>query len=116
MDTTPDMLPTNLCKPWVCNDSGKQTIAKKMKADLDETIEKLDKGTWKSSPKVPLWNQKCQHPHKQKWKSFNENKACFSEHSTLYTDQYVLPSRKIPIQTWQLFSPLALHSNYFSVS
>ena len=54
MDTTPDMLPTNLCKPCVCNDSGKQTIAKKMKADLDETIENLDKGTWTSSPKVPL--------------------------------------------------------------
>ena len=43
MDTTPDMLPTNLCKPWVCNNSGKQTIAKKMKADLDERIENRDK-------------------------------------------------------------------------
>ena len=52
MDTTPDMLPTNLCKPWVCNNSGKQTIAKKMKADLEERIENLDKGTSRSSPKV----------------------------------------------------------------
>ena len=115
MYTTPDMLPTNLCEPWVCNNSGKQTIAKKMKADLSETIENHDKGTWRLSPKVPLWNQKCQRPHKQKWKSFNENKACFSEHGTQYADPYVLPSRKIPIQTWQLFSPLDLHLNYFSV-
>ena len=52
MDTTPDILPTNLCKPRVCNNSGKQTIAKKMKADLEERIENLDKGTWRSSPKV----------------------------------------------------------------
>ena len=42
MDITPDILPTNLCKRWVFNNSGKQTIAKKMKADLDETIENLD--------------------------------------------------------------------------
>ena len=48
MDTTLDMLPTNLCKHWVCNNSGKQKIAKEMKADLDETIENLDEGTWKS--------------------------------------------------------------------
>ena len=99
MYTTPDMLPTNLCKPWVSKNSGKQTIAKTMKANLSETIENHDKGTWRSSPKVPLWNQKCQRPHKQKWKSFNENKACFSEHGTQYADPYVLPSRKIPIQT-----------------
>ena len=52
MDTTPNILPTNLCKPGVCNNSGKQKIAKKMKADLDERIENLDKGTWRSSPKV----------------------------------------------------------------
>ena len=52
MDTTPDILPTNLCKPRVCNNSGKQTIPKKMKADLDKRIENLDKGTWRSSPKV----------------------------------------------------------------
>ena len=115
MDTTPDMLPTNLCKPWVCNNSGKPTIAQKMKADLDEIIENLDKGTWKSSLKVPLWNQKCQRPHKQKWKSFDENKACFSEHGTPYADQYVLPSCKISIETWQLFSPLTLHLTYFLV-
>ena len=38
----------------LCGIHGKQTIAKKMKADLDETIENLDKGTWKSSAKVPL--------------------------------------------------------------
>ena len=99
MYTTPDMLPTNLCKPWVCKNSGKQTIAKTMKADLSETIENHDKGTWRSSPKVPRWDQKCQRPHKQKWKSFNKNKACFSEHGTQYADPYVLPSRKIPIQT-----------------
>ena len=37
-----------------CAMTGKQTIAKKMKADLNETIENLDKGTWKSSLKVPL--------------------------------------------------------------
>ena len=54
MDTTPDILPTNLCKPRVCNNSGKQTIAKKMKADLDKTIENLDKRTSKSSLKVTL--------------------------------------------------------------
>ena len=47
MDTTPDMLPTNLCKHWVCNNSGKQTIAKKMNADLDEIIDNLDEGAWK---------------------------------------------------------------------
>ena len=52
MDTTPDILPTNLCKPRVCNNSGKQTIPKKMKADLDKRIENLDKGTLRSSPKV----------------------------------------------------------------
>ena len=52
MDTTPDILPTNLCKPRVWNNSGKQTIPKKMKADLDKRIENLDKGTWRSSPKV----------------------------------------------------------------
>ena len=51
MDTTPDILPTNLCKPWVCNNSGKQKIAE-MKADLDGRIENLDKGTWRSSPNV----------------------------------------------------------------
>ena len=48
----PDVLPTNLCKPRVCDNSGKQTIPKKMKADLDKRIENLDKGTWRSSPKV----------------------------------------------------------------
>ena len=74
LDTTPDMLPKNLCKPWVCNNSGEQTIAKKIKTDLDKTIENLDKGTSKSSLKVPLWNQKCQRPPKQKWKSFKETK------------------------------------------
>ena len=75
MDTTPDMLPKNLCKPWVCNNSGEQTIAKKIKTDLDKTIENLDKGTSKSSLKVPLWNQKCQRPPKQKWKSFNQKQS-----------------------------------------
>ena len=54
MDTTPNILPTNLCKPRVYNNSGKQTIAKKMKADLDKTIENLDKRTSKSSLKVTL--------------------------------------------------------------
>ena len=52
MDITPDILPTNLCKRWEFNNSGKQTIAKKMKADLDETIENLDEElgshNWKS--------------------------------------------------------------------
>ena len=75
MDTTPDMLPKNLCKPWVCNNSGEQTIAKKIKTDLDKTIENLYKGTSKSSLKVPLWNQKCQRPPKQKWKSFNQKQS-----------------------------------------
>ena len=68
-----------------------------MKADLDETIENLDKGTWKSSPKVPLWNQKCQRPHKQKWKSFNENKACFSEHGTQYVAQSQNPNPNLEV-------------------
>ena len=72
MDTTPDMLPKNLCKPWVYNNSGEQAFAKKIKNDLDKTIENLDKGTSKSSLKVPLWNQKCQRPPKQKWKSFSQ--------------------------------------------
>ena len=52
MDTTPNILPTNLCKPRVCNNSGKQTIPKKMKADLNKRIENLVKGTWRSSLKV----------------------------------------------------------------
>ena len=54
MDTTPDMLPKNLCKPRVCNNSGEQTIAKKIKTDLDKTIGNLNKGILKSSLKVPL--------------------------------------------------------------
>ena len=75
MDTTPDMLSKNLCKTWVCNNSGEQTFAKKIKTDLDKTIENLDKGTSKLSLKVPLWNQKWQRPPKQKWKSFNQKQS-----------------------------------------
>ena len=53
LDTTPDMLPKNLCKPWVYSNSGEQTVAKKIKADLD----------------------KCQRPPKQKWKNFNQKQS-----------------------------------------
>ena len=45
MDTTPAAF---------MDTSGKPTIAQKMKVDLDVIIENLDKGTWKSSLKVPL--------------------------------------------------------------
>ena len=75
------------------NNSGKQTIAMKMKADLDEMIENPDEGLQVPENYLEVFTEgpatkpECQLPHKQKWKSFilpqqMQNKACFAEHGT----------------------------------
>ena len=99
IDITPDILPTNLCKRWVFNNSGKQTIAKKMKADLDETIENLDEELGSHNWKFHSETRNASAHTSRNGKVLMKNKACFSEHGTPYADWYVLPCCKITIQT-----------------